>query len=173
MLIAAILVIFPFAMANAAVSDLFSMTIANRVSVILVAAFLVIAPMTGMPLFQIGMHVAAMLLVLSVCFTLFAVGQMGGGDAKLMSATALWFGLTMNLAVYFVVASFLGGILTLMILRFRASNVTVYTGKVDFLHRMANPKEKIPYGIALGTAGLLLYPETPLMEWAMNQLMLG
>ena len=173
MLIAAILVIFPFAMAHAAVSDLMSMTIANRISVILVAAFLVLAPLTGMPLAQIGWHVAAMLIVLTICFTLFALGAMGGGDAKLMASTALWFGMDMNLAVYFVVSSFLGGLLTLAILRFRSSNVTVYTGKVDFLHRMANPKEKIPYGIALGTAGLLLYPDTPLMVWAVNQLTLG
>ena len=67
MLIAAILVIFPFAMAHAAVSDLMSMTIANRISVILVAAFLVLAPLTGMPLAQIGWHVAAMLIVLTIC----------------------------------------------------------------------------------------------------------
>jgi prepilin peptidase CpaA len=173
MLIAAILVIFPFAMANAAVSDLMSMTISNRISIILVAAFLVLAPLTGMPLTEIGLHVAAMLIVLTVSFALFAAGAMGGGDAKLMSATALWFGLSMNLAIYFIAASFLGGILTLMILKFRSSNVTVYTGSVDFLHRMADPKEKIPYGIALGTAGLLLYPETPLMVWAIGQLALG
>jgi prepilin peptidase CpaA len=173
MLIAAILIIFPFAMAHAAVSDLMSMTIANRISIILVAAFLVLAPLTGMPLVQIGWHVAAMLIVLTVCFALFAAGAMGGGDAKLMASTALWFGMSMNLAAYFVVSSFLGGLLTLAILRFRSSNVTVYTGKVDFLHRMANPKEKIPYGIALGSAGLLLYPETPLMVWAINQLALG
>ena len=173
MLIAAILVVFPFAMANAAVSDLMSMTIANRISIILIASFLILAPLTGMPLAQIGMHVAAMLLVLTVCFTLFAAGAMGGGDAKLMASTALWFGMSMNLAAYFVIASFLGGLLTLAILRFRSSNVTVYTGKVDFLHRMANPKEKIPYGIALGTAGLLLFPDTPLMIWAVNQLALG
>ncbi len=54
MLIAAILIVFPFAMANAAVSDMLSMTIANRISIILVASFLVLAPLTGMPLFQIG-----------------------------------------------------------------------------------------------------------------------
>ncbi len=45
---AAIFVIFPFCMVFAAVSDLLSMTIANRVSVILIAAFAVLAPLTGM-----------------------------------------------------------------------------------------------------------------------------
>jgi prepilin peptidase CpaA len=173
MLIAAILIIFPFAMANAAVSDMLSMTIANRISIILVASFLVLAPLAGMPLEQIGLHVAAMVIVLAVCFALFAAGAMGGGDAKLMASTALWFGLSMNLAVYFVVASFLGGLLTVAILGFRKSAVTAYSGHIEFLHRMADPKEKIPYGIALGTAGLLLYPETPLMMWAIEQLALS
>ncbi|HEU4986579.1 MAG TPA: peptidase, partial [Rhizobiaceae bacterium] len=48
MLEAAILVIFPFCMVFAAVSDLLSMTIANRVSIILMAAFAAVAPMSGM-----------------------------------------------------------------------------------------------------------------------------
>ncbi|MGB8817488.1 MAG: prepilin peptidase [Rhizobiaceae bacterium] len=173
MLVAAILVVFPFAMSYAAMSDMMSMTIANRISILLVGAFLVIAPLTGMPLIQIGWHVAALAIVLSVCFALFAAGAMGGGDAKLMASTALWFGLDMNLISYLLVASALGGVLTLAILRFRSSNVTVYAGKVDFLLRIADPKEKIPYGIALGIAGLLIYPETPLMIWAMNQLTMG
>jgi prepilin peptidase CpaA len=170
MLVAAILVIFPFAMAHAAMSDMMSMTIANRVSLLLIGAFLVLAPMTGMPLQQMGFHVAAFVLVLGICFGFFALGVMGGGDAKLMASTAMWFGLNMDLFVYLLVASALGGVLTVAILNFRRSNVTVVAGRVDFLARIANPKEKIPYGIALGTAGLMLYPDTPLMVWAMTQL---
>ena len=170
MLIAAILVIFPFAMAHAAVSDMMSMTISNRVSLLLIGSFLALAPLTGMPAAQIGTHVLAFALVLSVCFCFFALGVMGGGDAKLMASTGLWFGLNLDLMAYLVVASALGGGLTLMILNFRRSNVTVVAGQVDFLRRIADPKEKIPYGIALGLAGLLLYPDTPLMMWAVAQM---
>jgi prepilin peptidase CpaA len=170
MLIAAILVIFPFAMAHAAVSDMVSMTIANRVSLLLIGSFLVLAPLTGMPLAQIGGHVSAFALVLSICFGFFALGVMGGGDAKLMASTGLWFGFNLDLMTYLLVASALGGVLTLAILNFRRSNVTVVAGRVDFLRRIADPKEKIPYGIALGTAGLLLYPDTPLMLWATAQM---
>ena len=170
MLVAAILVIFPFAMAHAAVSDMLSMTIANRVSLLLIGSFLILAPLTGMPAFQIGMHVLAFALVLSVCFGFFTLGVMGGGDAKLMASTGLWFGFNLELLAYLVVASALGGVLTLAILNFRRSNVTVIAGQLDFLRRIADPKEKIPYGIALGTAGLMLYPDTPLMVWAIAQL---
>jgi prepilin peptidase CpaA len=170
MLVAAILVIFPFAMAHAAVSDMVSMTIANRVSLLLIGSFLVLAPLTGMPVPQIGMHVLAFAMVLGICFGFFALGVMGGGDAKLMASSGLWFGLNLDLMTYLVVASALGGVLTVLILSFRRSNITVVAGQVDFLRRIADPKEKIPYGIALGTAGLLLYPDTPLMRWAIVQM---
>jgi prepilin peptidase CpaA len=170
MLEAAILIIFPFAMANAATSDLLTMTIANRVSIVLIAAFALLAPFTGMDWYTYGMHFLAMGLVLAFCFTLFAFGVMGGGDAKLMSATALWFGFNIMLLQYLVIGSFFGGLLTLAILSFRGSVWAVYGSQVKFLHKMAEPKGKIPYGIALGTAGLLLFPETVLAQWVLERI---
>lgn len=170
MIEAAILVIFPFAMANAAMSDMLSMTIANRVSLLLVGSFAVIAPFTGMDWSQYGLHFAAMGLVLSVCFGLFALGAMGGGDAKLLSSTALWFGFNLSLMEYLLIASLLGGVLTMAILSYRKSQVTVIAGQVEFLRRMADPKEKIPYGIALGTAGLIVFPSSVMAEWVIGRL---
>ena len=170
MLEAAILVIFPFAMANAAMSDMLSMTIANRVSILLVASFAVIAPLTGMEWAQFGWHFAAMATVLTVCFGLFAMGKMGGGDAKLMAATALWLGMSYNLMEYLLIASLIGGFLTLSILSYRKSPVAVFAGQVEFLRRMADPKEKIPYGIALGTAGLMIFPQSVMAQWVMERL---
>lgn len=169
MLEAAILIVFPFAMAHAAISDMLSMTIANRVSLILIASFAIIAPLTGMPLAELGNHVLAFLIVLVVCFGFFALGAMGGGDAKLLASTALWFGLTMQLMEYLLTASILGGVLTLSILSYRGSSLAVYTGHIEFLHRMANSKEKIPYGIALGLAGLMVYPDSGLVQWVINR----
>jgi prepilin peptidase CpaA len=167
---AAILVVFPFAMVHAAISDMLSMTIVNRVSLLLIGAFVMIVPFTGMEWQQILMHAAAFGLVLGVCFTFFAMGAMGGGDAKLLASTALWFGMSIALVKYLVLASAIGGILTVAILRYRRSPVSVVAGQVDFLHRMADPKEKIPYGIALGSAGLLMFPETWLAQWVIERL---
>ena len=73
MLEAAIFVIFPFCMVFAAISDMLSMTIANRVSLLLAGSFLVIAPLTGMDWSVYGMHIAAGALVLTVTFGLFAI----------------------------------------------------------------------------------------------------
>src|SRR5690606_39645795 len=68
-------------------SDALSMTIANRVSILLLATFVVLALLTGMALPEIGMHLLAGVAVLAVTFVLFALGGMGGGDAKLIAAT--------------------------------------------------------------------------------------
>ncbi len=100
MLIAAIMVIFPLCLAFAALTDTLSMTIPNRVSVILVVSFAVLAPLTGMEWSIYGLHFAAGLIVFAVCFGLFGIGAMGGGDAKLLTATAVWFGLNMQLLTF-------------------------------------------------------------------------
>jgi prepilin peptidase CpaA len=170
MLEAAVLVVFPFAMLHAAISDMLSMTILNRVSLLLIGTFAVIAPLIGMEPYQILTHVAAFALVLIVCFCLFAAGAMGGGDAKLMAATSLWFGLSMDLVVYLVLSSAIGGLLTLAILRFRGSPIAVFAGQIEFLRKIGDSKEKIPYGIALGIGGLLAFPDSWMAEWVVHRL---
>src|SRR6188508_3003142 len=89
---AARLLLFPALMAFAAASDLFTMTISNRISLALVAGFFVLALLGGMGLYDIAMHAAAGVTVLAVAFFCFAMGWVGGGDAKLAAAAALWFG---------------------------------------------------------------------------------
>lgn len=173
MLVAAIFVIFPFCMAFAAVSDLLSMTIANRVSIILVAGFAILAPLSGMDWQVFAMHFAAMAVVLAVTFTLFAVGGMGGGDAKLMAATALWMGFGFTLIEYLLYSAVYGGLLTILIVVFRNSPVSSLAINNVLLRNLADRKTGIPYGIALGIGGLTAFPHSPLMVWALGQLSLS
>lgn len=173
MIEAAVFVIFPFCMAYAAVSDLLSMTIANRVSLVLVAAFAVLAPLTGMGWQDYGMHFAAMAMVLSVTFALFALGGMGGGDAKLMAATALWLGFGFTLVEYLMYSAFYGGMLTLLIVVFRNSPLAGVTVDNVILRNLADGKAGIPYGIALGLGGLMAFPHSPLMAWALQRVAAG
>ena len=68
------LLLFPAMMAFAASSDLLTMTISNRVSLILLGGFFALALATGMPLETVGMHVGAALLVFVIVFIFFARG---------------------------------------------------------------------------------------------------
>src|SRR3954470_11941865 len=86
------MMLFPALIAFAAASDLLTMTISNRISLALVAGFLVLAPLGGMGMNEFLMHLGAGAAVLVVAFACFAIGQVGGGDAKIATCVALWFG---------------------------------------------------------------------------------
>ena len=157
------LLLFPALMSFAASSDLITMTISNRVSLILIAGFFVLAVMVGMPPAAIGMHVAASAAVLVVSFLFFARGWIGGGDAKLAAATAMWLGFD-QLPNYVIVASLLGGILTIAILRFRMMPLPSALAGQEWAKRLHRMDTGIPYGIALALAALMIYPDTPWMK---------
>ena len=155
------LTLFPAMMAFAASSDLFTMTIANRISLILVSGFGVLALMTGMSATDMLLHVGAGASVLVAGFVLFSFGWIGGGDAKLAAATALWFGFN-HLFDYLIYSSILGGVLTLLLIQFRMFPLPhVLVGR-DWIERLHRRGGGIPYGIALAAAALLVYPHT---EW--------
>ncbi|RJF75141.1 A24 family peptidase [Rhodopseudomonas palustris] len=151
--------LFPALMAFAASSDLFTMTISNRVSLLLVAGFVVLALLSGMGLEQIGLHFAAGLTVLAVAFACFAMGWIGGGDAKVAAAAALWFGFT-NLLEYLIYASLFGGALTLLLLSFRQLPLPYPLTSQPWLLRLHAQETGIPYGIALALGALVIYPQT-------------
>ena len=110
--------LFPALMAFAAASDLFTMTISNRVSLALAAASWRLRWPSGMGAHDILSHLGAGAAVLAVAFACFAMGWVGGGDAKVAAAAALWFGFA-QLMDYLLYASLLGGALTLLLLQFR------------------------------------------------------
>src|SRR4030088_3628311 len=87
------LMLFPALMAFAASSDLLTMTISNRVSLILAGGFFALAVFGGMSTTEILLHLGAGGVVLLLAFGFFARGWIGGGDAKLAAATALWLAL--------------------------------------------------------------------------------
>src|ERR1700676_1030626 len=155
------LLLFPALMAFAAASDLFTMPISNRVSLALVACFLLLAMLTGMAPYEILSHVGAGAAVLAVAFACFAMGWVGGGDAKVAAAAALWFGFA-HLMNYLVYASLFGGALTLLLLQFRQWPLPYPLAGQAWLLKLHAKESGIPYGIALAIGALVVYPET---EW--------
>ncbi len=85
---------------------------------------------------QFGVAIAAF----AVLAGLFAVGWMGGGDVKLLTALALWIAPTAFLQLL-VVMALAGGVLTVVMF---------------FWHTARRQKERlaIPYGVAIAFAGL-------------------
>ena len=157
------LLFFPFAMAFAASSDLLTMRISNKLVLLLVAGFALMALAIGLPLELVAMHIACALAVLVVGFAFFALGWIGGGDAKLAAATTLWLGFGLALP-YLVYAALLGGVLTLAILALRQLPLTPLLARFVWLERLHDRKSGVPYGVALAIAGLLVYSNSAIFE---------
>jgi len=149
------LALFPAMMAFAASSDLLTLTISNRVSLILV----------GGSAADVLSHLAAGCVVLVAAFSLFVRGIIGGGDAKLAAATALWLGFD-HLLPYLLYASLLGGALSVGLIWFRMAPLPDWLARHDWAHRLHGKDAGVPYGIALAAAALAVYPQTPWMAIA-------
>jgi len=159
------IVLFPAMMAVAASSDLLTMTISNRVSLILVGGFFALALFIGMSATDMLWHMGAGALVLLLAFGCFVMGWIGGGDAKLAAATALWFGFD-HLLTYLLYASLLGGALTFLLIQFRMLPLPQFLAAHEWVERLHRKDAGVPYGIALAAAALLIYPDTPWMAAA-------
>jgi prepilin peptidase CpaA len=156
------LTLFPAIMAFAASSDLLTMTISNRLSLILIGGFFALAFAAGMPGTEILFHMGAAGVVLAASFVFFTCGWIGGGDAKLAATTALWIGFD-HLLPYLVYASLFGGALTLVLVQFRLSPLPQALAGQEWLARLHRKDAGVPYGIALAAAALAVYPETQWM----------
>ena len=169
MIEAAVFLIFPLCLALAGFTDLFSMTIPNRIPAILLGSFLLISPFTGLGLQEIGFHLAMGVATFAVCFALFAFNAMGGGDAKLLTAAAVWFGPDQSLIEFFVYVAYIGCMLTILILLVRGHANKILAVGLSLPNSITHAK-KIPYGIAIAIAGFLAFPSSPLLALAVSQL---
>lgn len=169
MVIASVLVVLPLCLAFAACMDLLTMTIPNRVSIILIGAFFVTAPFVGLGVNEIALSVAAAALVFAACFCLFALNIMGGGDAKLLTASAVWFGFNESLPLFLLSVSVFGGMLTLAVLFLRRQEDLVIASRIP-VPRLLLTAKKVPYGVAIALGGLSTYPSSPLMKVALTHL---
>lgn len=155
----AVLLLLPGAVAFAAAMDLFTLTIPNRVSVVMALAFFPVAWMAGIGWWPIADHLIAGALVLALGILLFALGWFGGGDAKLLAAIALWVG-TENLFPYFLYVALAGGALAMLFGVFRQVPLPRQLLGEPWAIRLHRPGSGIPYGIALAAGALLVYPQT-------------
>jgi prepilin peptidase CpaA len=158
-----ILLVFPAILIVAALCDLLTMTIPNRLSLVLLVLFPVAAFVGDLSMPMIGWHVAAGAGILVLGFSMFALGWIGGGDAKLAAVMALWLGPFVLLEWTLLFAA-IGGMLAMMILSSRHLPLPLSLANREWISRLHDPRTGVPYGIALAGAGLLIFPHSGLFS---------
>lgn len=121
------------------------------------ACFFPLALFTGMPAWLLGLHVLTSLAFLTFGYCLFLFGLLGGGDAKLMAAGALWFGYPCSIlfAGFCLLA---GGVLAAAVGLWYLAKVEgfVHGGRLGRLFGPLAPS--VPYGFALAAGAILATP---------------
>jgi prepilin peptidase CpaA len=145
-----------------ALKDATSYTIPNWIPLGLVAAFPLAALAGGVPLSDLGLHLAVGLAGLILGIALFAARWVGGGDAKLLAAAALWLGWPAA-TTFLLTTAVWGGVLTLALVALRSAQLRplVMLGP-GWVARLAEPGGGVPYGIAIAAGVLLTFPDSPL-----------
>jgi prepilin peptidase CpaA len=160
-----VLVALPLLLTAAAGWDIASFTIPNSLTLALLVAFAAFAVAANLSLPIIGWHMLAGFVGLFVGFTLFALGYVGGGDAKLFAAVVLWLGLK-DLLPYALLASLLGGVLAFALMLLRRYPLPVFLMRQAWLVKLHDAQSGVPYGVALAAGAFFLLPSTEVFRLA-------
>ncbi len=149
----------------AAVSDLRSYLIPNRIVLAIIALYPIYCLsgyLGGMPVDWSG-GVLGAALVFALGFTIFSMGMVGGGDVKLAAAVALWTGLGW-LVMLGLIVGLAGGLLSIGIISARTLTimrmptelrVAVYPyGRFNTFRAIL--QTPAPYGAAIAFGGLFI-----------------
>jgi prepilin peptidase CpaA len=160
-----VVVALPALLLTAGVWDLMSFTIPNSLSLALAGLFVLFVAAAPLSPALAGWHLAAGILGLAVGFAMFSLGWIGGGDAKLFAATALWLGFA-DLPAYAVAAALFGGALTLCLLLARQVPLPAMLAGQGWLSRLHDARSGIPYGVALAAGAFAVLPHSEIFRIA-------
>ena len=144
-------------------TDMLTMKIPNWISLVLIVGNLAISLAIGLSAHDIALNFSCGAAVFVLTAILFSLGWIGGGDAKLATATAVWIGWS-SILDYGVAAAVIGGLLGLAILAARTIPLPAIFAARPWIARLHDSRSGIPYGIALAAAGLMQFPHTQI--WA-------
>jgi prepilin peptidase CpaA len=162
LVLSALLLVFPVLVVTAALRDLTSYTIPNWISLALIAAFVPAVLIQGLPLATIGQYAGVGVAALVAGMVMFALGWIGGGDAKLFAAAGLWLGWPAVLP-FVLVTAVAGGALAVLLLAMRKSVLQpLMTMGPPWLGRLATRGENVPYGVAICVGALVAFPQSAL-----------
>ena len=161
--IAATLCVLVFAalVIAAAIKDAISFTIPNWIPLTLIAAFPLAALAVGLPLTAFGWHAFIGFAALVAGMIMFALRWVGGGDAKLFAAAALWVGWP-GVATFMMGAALAGGALAAVLVLARTAQLRrLMLMGPNWMAKLADPGEGVPYGVAIAAGALWALPATP------------
>lgn len=141
--------------------DLTTLTIPNWISLSLLALFPVLALVAGLSLGDTGIHFAIGAGALALGIALFAGGFVGGGDAKLFAAMALYMGVQ-SIGPYVFAVALAGGALAVALLVLRWPPISILLSRFPWMHVLSGPGAGVPYGVAIAAGGLIVFPATQL-----------
>jgi prepilin peptidase CpaA len=157
----ALSLIFPAALLWAMASDLARFEIPNAVPLTMAAAFPAYGLLAGLEPTDLLWHGAAGLGAFVVGALLFFGGVVGGGDAKLIAAAALWIG-PAGLPRFLLAMALIGGGLALALVLFRLLPEPSWAPEGGWLRRLHARRREAPYAVAIGGAGLIWFAGSPL-----------
>lgn len=97
---------------------------------------------------DIKSHLIAGGLTFAIGFALFALKVVGGGDAKLAAAIALWLGLP-HISGFLIIMGFAGGLVGVFSLIFKKKKPFKDPSFSVWVSKTQNGESVVPYGIAL------------------------
>jgi prepilin peptidase CpaA len=161
-LVPAVAAAFAALVLTGAFRDLVSYTIPNWIPLAIVALFPVGALAAGLPLGAAGLHLAVGGGVLVAGMAMFALRWVGGGDAKLLAAVAVWMGWP-AVTGFVLWTALTGGLLAmaLMSMRSNALRPMVLLGP-PWLAKLSEPGGAAPYGVAIAAGALAACSASPL-----------
>ena len=155
------LVVFVLLMGLAAISDLRAYCIPNRLVLAVAFIFVIAAPAAGMPLQIVLWHLLAGVVLFALGYGLFSAGLIGGGDAKLIAAAALWVGWT-ALPHFLLYTALAGGALAIGMLIWELIRMHVELTSVNpeasLIKRITLLKPDLPYGVAIALGACAALP---------------
>jgi len=161
-LLLAVLGVFPALAIVGGLHDLLTMKIPNWISLVLLGVFVPAAFLVGVAPVDVAIHLGIGFAALIVGMIMFALGWIGGGDAKLLAVSCLWMGLS-GLAHFLVWVGLTGGLFCIVLIVARQNYVFFAPlVKQGWLARLMEPKGDIPYGVAIAAGALLALPESGL-----------
>jgi len=156
---------FPAALLIAAANDLYEFRIPNWISAALFVSFFLAALLLRAPLTLVAEGAALGVGALAFGFALFAFKIVGGGDAKLLAATAPWIGVA-GLMNFLLNMAFAGAALALALIMFRKTPALPIYAQAPWIMRLHSRPKDIPYAVAIAAGGLITFPTTRLFQLA-------